>query len=348
MELDDAMERTQKHFARMAALENKRYKSTLKRDKTTLKMAADDKKEAAHNLRVAVTAWQKATNSWAASTNARIDTMNKHVAANAAQIKENAKKARKDLEGAMHSWDKKIANNRNRIEMANVQKAQMAASGALSAATSAAATATSNSLKRAKKMFATKIGMLTNVVAANAKRAERDLTALTGVVHNIAKANAADRSLIRAQTAAMEADLNKAVTRAIQIGEAKAKAVEQRIAAHLKSSKRFLQVELSNQCESAADNVFKIISGKRQKIADNYLSFKAYAVSAVDKVTDYTGKGKGRNLSSIGDMLMTVGALAAVKAPKAEGLGFGGKVLPPVFSGKIIKVKGAVAKINGP
>merc|ERR1712147_480040 len=149
-------------------------------------------------------------------------------------------------------------NNRNRIEMAkdltqatkavyekmaNVQKAQMAASGALSAATSAAATATSNSLKRAKKMFATKIGMLTNVVAANAKRAERDLTALTGVVHNIAKA--ADRSLIRAQTAAMEADLNKAVTRAIQIGEAKAKAVEQRIAAHLKSSKRFLQVELS-------------------------------------------------------------------------------------------------------
>merc|ERR1712216_1049538 len=112
MELDDAMERTQKHFARMAALENKRYKSTLKRDKTTLKMAADDKKEAAHNLRVAVTAWQKATNSWAASTNARIDTMNKHVAANAAQIKENAKKARKDLENAMHSWDKKIANFR--------------------------------------------------------------------------------------------------------------------------------------------------------------------------------------------------------------------------------------------
>merc|ERR1719446_1155975 len=111
-ELDDAMERTQKHFARMATLENKRYKSTLKRDKTTLKMAADDKKEAAHNLRVAVTAWQKATNSWAASTNARIDTMNKHVAANAAQIKENAKKARKDLENAMNSWDQKIANFR--------------------------------------------------------------------------------------------------------------------------------------------------------------------------------------------------------------------------------------------
>merc|ERR1712057_20546 len=35
-----------------------------------------------------------------------------HVAANAAQIKENAKKARKDLEGAMHKWDHKIQNFR--------------------------------------------------------------------------------------------------------------------------------------------------------------------------------------------------------------------------------------------
>merc|ERR1719453_1995756 len=232
-------------------------------------------------------------------------------------------------------------------KMANVQRANMAASFDLAQSTTSAVTATANSLKRAKKMFATKIGMLTNVVVANAKRAERDLTALTGVVHNIAKAAAADRNLIKEQTKAMEADLNKAITRAIQIGEAKAKAVEQRIAAHLKSSKRFLQVELSNSCEDAADKVFKIISGKRQKIADNYLSFKAYAVAAMDKITDYTAKGKGRNLSSIGDLLTTVGALSAVKAPKAEGLGMGGKILPPVFSGKDIKVKGAVARING-
>merc|ERR1719453_1461659 len=206
-------------------------------------------------------------------------------------------------------------------KMANVQRANMAASFDLAQSTTSAVTATANSLKRAKKMFATKIGMLTNVVVANAKRAERDLTALTGVVHNIAKAAAADRNLIKEQTKAMEADLNKAITRAIQIGEAKAKAVEQRIAAHLKSSKRFLQVELSNSCEDAADKVFKIISGKRQKIADNYLSFKAYAVAAMDKITDYTAKGEGR--------------------------GMGGKILPPVFSGKDIKVKGAVARING-
>merc|ERR1712159_895255 len=71
-----------------------------------------DKRENQKNLKLAVSAWQRNQAAWAASTNARIDQMNKHAAANAAQIKENAKKARKDLENAMHSWDHKIQNFR--------------------------------------------------------------------------------------------------------------------------------------------------------------------------------------------------------------------------------------------
>merc|ERR1719486_1168520 len=84
----------------------------LRRDKRTLKIAARDKRQAAKHLTLAVSAWQRATAAWASATNARIDRMNKHVAANAAQIKENAKKARKDLEVAMASWDHKIMNFR--------------------------------------------------------------------------------------------------------------------------------------------------------------------------------------------------------------------------------------------
>merc|ERR1711881_693518 len=42
--------------------------------------------------------------------NAKIHQTNKHIAANAAQIKENAKKARKDLEKAMNRFDHKRAN----------------------------------------------------------------------------------------------------------------------------------------------------------------------------------------------------------------------------------------------
>merc|ERR1711968_139157 len=110
--LDREMRKTQEHFAKNAALNNRRYKASLNRDKKTKALIEKDKKRAAKQLKLAVSSWQKSTNAWAAKTNARIDQMNAHVAANAANIKENAKKARKDLENAMHSWDKKVADFR--------------------------------------------------------------------------------------------------------------------------------------------------------------------------------------------------------------------------------------------
>merc|ERR1712054_84628 len=104
---------------------------------------------------------------------------------------------------------------------------------------------------------------------------------------------------------------------------------------------------LNESVERAADNVFKIIEGKRQVVADNYLSLKAYAVAAADSVEDYVTKGKGRGLSSIGDLLVTVGSMSAVHAPAKEGLGMGGEELPTIFSGETIHVSGVVAAING-
>merc|ERR1711881_150030 len=232
--------------------------------------------------------------------------------------------------------------------MSAMQKRQHAASSALSKATAAHSIASANALKRAKRAFASKISMLTNTVAANAKRAENNLQRVTGVVHNIAKAGKADRKLIRDQISGLEADLNKSVVRAIAIGEARAKAVEQRLNEHLKKTKRYLQTELSEGIDRAADNVFKIVNGKRQKVADNYLSLKAYAVATADKVVDYRKKGKnGRNLSSIGDLLQTVAALGAVRPKKEEGVGMGGDKVPTIFSEKKLKVPGAVAEING-
>merc|ERR1719238_2243523 len=108
--MNAAMAKTQERFAKHAALQNRRYKATLRRDKRMKKQIDHDKREAKKNLQLAVSSWQKNQAAWAASTNARIDQMNKHAAANAAQIKENAKKARKDLGNTMHSWDHKIAS----------------------------------------------------------------------------------------------------------------------------------------------------------------------------------------------------------------------------------------------
>merc|ERR1711977_390749 len=231
--------------------------------------------------------------------------------------------------------------------LATQQSEQAAASEALAGETAAARAASEAALARAQELFDSKIIHLTDTVVANQGEAEAEFSRVTGVVMDYAEASEADRELIKAETRAMEADLNKAVNRAISIGEAKAKAVQQRIAEHLKDTKRYLSVELNEQCERAADNVFKIIEGKRQVVADNYLSLKAYAVAVADDIEDYVTKGKGRGLSSIGDLLVTVGSLGPVHAPAHKGLGMGGDELPAIFSGETLKVSGAVAAING-
>merc|ERR1711939_1287837 len=250
----------------------------------------------------------------------------------------NKRAMAKDLTDATEKFYEKLASQR---------KAQDAAHTGLETAINTEVAVANAELARAQEDFDSKIIMLADTVSEHAHEAKEEFTRVTGVVNDYTEAAAADRQLIKDQTKAMEADLNKALNRAISIGEAKAKAVEQRIAEHLKNTKRFLQVELNESVERAADNVMKIMEGKRQKIADNYLSLKAYAVASADKVDDYVQKGQGRALSSVGDLLQTIGSLGPVKAKPAEGLGMGGDVLPEIFSGKEIKVSNAVAAING-
>merc|ERR1712139_107874 len=282
--------------------------------------------------------------------------MDENKAAAAAEVAALAK----DLDTKLTKLDQKRMNNRLSMEqdlalaskhyyerLSNVQKEHQAATGALNAATQAAEVAASNSLSKAKANWNSKIIMTANTVAANHKKATDGIKRVTGVVQDYAKASAADRANIKAATQASRHELKATLQKTIEDGEAKAKAVEQRIAEHLKGVKRFLQVELSAQVEAAADNVFKLVEGKRHKMADNYLSLKAYAVAAADKVDDYVSNGKGRGLSSIGDLLETVAALGALRAKPAEGLGLGGTELPNIFSGESIKVPGAVASING-
>merc|ERR1711934_865224 len=197
--------------------------------------------------------------------------------------------------------------------------------------------ATKASLTKAKKEYASRITTLTNTVVANAAKFEKHLSRVTGAANNWKKASAADRKVLRQQRNAMFSDLNKGLTRAIQLGEAKAKKAQEEAEANI-----------AVQTEFMADNVFKLLNGKRQKIADNYLSLKAYAAVAKDKVIDYLAKGgKNRNLSSVGDLLTTVGALSKIKVKTTKGLGFGAKKIPLIFSGKKIAVKGSVSKING-
>merc|ERR1711964_809141 len=144
-----------------------------------------------------------------------------------------------------------------------------------------------------------------------------------------------DRALMRQQRAAINSDLTKSITRSIQLGEARAKKVEIAASAGIAAAKKSLNTLASEKIEKYANKVFAIVNGNRQKIADNYLSLKAYAA-----------KGKGRNLSSIGDLLTSCAQLASVRPGKDEGVGAGAKTLPLLFSSKTVKVANPVTKIN--
>merc|ERR1712178_549181 len=312
--------RVKRELTEIRRVSNKRY-SEAKRARGKLKLLMDENKAAAS---AEVKALEKSLNVKLAKARARN-------ARNARQMKSDLRRATKKLYSKMAAWQTLNRNN----------------SAKLSKATGAAAAASRNALARAKKNFAAKMSMLTNVIAANAKRAQRDTERLTGVAFNIAKANAKDRQNIRDQTRAMQADMNKAIVQAVDNGVALGKAIQQRLKGNLKAAVRSLRFELAEQLDRSADLVLRTVAGKRHKIADNYLSLKAYAVAAADKVIDYTAKGKGQNLSSIGDLLRTIGAMGAVKAPNAQGLGMGGDKIRSIFAGKDIKVGNALAAVNG-
>merc|ERR1711959_727679 len=111
-DLAHAMRYVQYRFHKAAALANRRNRANIRRSKLIRARVARDKAHAAHQLRIAVKAQQRSMAAYKSAINARIAQTNKHVAVNAAQIKENAKAARKALESAVSKFDKKVANAR--------------------------------------------------------------------------------------------------------------------------------------------------------------------------------------------------------------------------------------------
>merc|ERR1712178_463259 len=165
--------------------------------------------------------------------------------------------------------------------------------------------------KTARAGFNTAINTLTNRVTAHNKHFEKGLETITGVIRTNKANGKKDRGLIRAQNKVLNAEMNTKITKFIQQGEAQAKAIADRARSRLAKSKKALLVETSV------------------------------------KLLEYVAKGKGKNLSSIGDLLTQVAALSQVKIKKAEGVGAGASSIPSVFSGKNIKVDSSLTKING-
>merc|ERR1719230_1812750 len=144
----------------------------------------------------------------------------------------------------------------------------------------------------------------------------------------------------------MNTDLSRALARSVELGQKRARRNEAIGKKNVNKMISQVRTCANEKIEAMANKVFQTVQGNRQKIADNYLSLKAYAATAADKITDYVAKGKGRGLGSIGDLLKTVGSRVNVKVGKDEGIGAGATKIPMIFSAKNVKINGAVSKIK--
>merc|ERR1719478_348569 len=312
--------RTNAELKRITKLSNDRHSASI-RARGKLRALLDENKRAASE---------------------EVGALNKLFVGKLAKIRRRASKDRveaaRDLSKASQRLYSRLAGIQLRAAYQN--KAATAAINSYSKKSQAA-------IRIARSSMNARLNTLGNVIASNARKVESGFEVLTGVIRSHRAAGAVDRKLIREQTKAMGQDMQKSIARSIMIGEAKARRVADRARGNLARAKRAMLIEISKRVEHTADKLFKSIQGSHQKIADNYLSLKAYAVTAGDKLKDYVIKGKGKNLSSLGDLLTTVAGLSSVKAQKAEGLGAGAKSIPAIFSSRKVKVKAMLTKING-
>jgi hypothetical protein len=227
------------------------------------------------------------------------------------------------------------------------QLKQTSANSKLKATLKIAAASANANIAKFKSKFAASMTTLVNTVTANDKKVEDGLQRITGVVHNWKAASAADRHLVKTEAKAMNQDLNKAIVKAIQLGEAKAKIVWERASSHVSAMQKAMQGEIAERVERMADNVFKTVQGNRATIANNYLAVKGFAGASKSSIFNYVARGKGRGLSSVGDFLSSVASISSVKTKASEGIGAGLKKVMPAFSGKLIPVVNDINKVNG-
>merc|ERR1711968_315338 len=154
-------------------------------------------------------------------------------------------KLRRDAAIDLSKASKKLSN-----ALAAQVRQQQAAMDKNKAALSKAKINSAQALKRAKQEFVAKMTTLTNVVTANQAKFERKLKRVTGVAQDFKKASVADRVLLRKQIKGMENDLNKAIVKAIDIGEAQATRVQERAMRNIDATGTALLGEMSERMEA--------------------------------------------------------------------------------------------------
>merc|ERR1711871_1834204 len=190
--------------------------------------------------------------------------MDENKQAAAQEVEELAKEAEADLKklrsqqaGTLLQFKQDLTSATESVyeKLAKDNKAQQAALSGLKGDLAEATATTKKSLADAKDVFSSRVITLENAITANAKHFEEGLTHLTGVTMNWKEAAESDRANIRIMRDGMVADLNKNIARAIQLGEAKIKAVEEVANLNIATERKSLLTTISTAVENMADNV---------------------------------------------------------------------------------------------
>merc|ERR1711975_144811 len=184
---------------------------------------------------------------------------------------------------------------------------------------------------------------LVNAISANQKGYRALLEGLTGADMRWNQGDKVDHKVRKVLLGVLKEWMSFAIVTSLQAGMLKAKEEEEDDG----TAKGAMFAAIAAHMEAIADGQFKTVDKARRNIGDNYLSLKAYAITAEDKVHNYVAKGKGRALSALGDLLSSIASLSDVEPAPAAGLGFGSGHLVLPFSGKEIAVSAKPTKTNG-
>lgn len=205
-------------------------------------------------------------------------------------------------------------------------------------------------LKLAQRTFTVEVNLLTNTIVSVSSSVLRRMKRMSGV--RLKNFGTQEQAMAARLQKSLATDMNRAVVRAVSTGETKAKAAVDRAARVLKKATFAMKNYIATRVEKAADVVFAKANGNRQRIADNYMSVKAYCTAARQQLQDYNlarykMKTSGDYLVSIGDFCLTIAKLAKLRPRPAFGIGMGRKIVLPLFGSSSFKVAGTLKMVNG-
>merc|ERR1711968_280513 len=215
-----------------------------------------------------------------ADTEKQMDEMSKTFYEQISKIRAEAKKNRAFAEKALAKKTQGLF-----ITLEKNKAAQDSVNKELSAATKAAADAAERALDDAKHHFSNKLGALHTTVDENAKKADKKIAALTGVVAENAVKDAAGRRQLKALSEANKLEMKKAVRDAVAVGEKRARAIEKMAGDMNKKTRDAMNQRITTEIGDLTKKIHADVEGLQLQTKEARAAMKGQVLHALRDAT---------------------------------------------------------------